>query len=120
MFHQSPTFWQKRKGFVAGVLFAVVCIPAAVIAMPDELRIPMFKTHEKGDPPEAAVFSHWSHDQYYCYSCHPQIFPQKRQSMTHADFAKGKYCGTCHNGKIAWDIDDDNIECESCHREGRP
>lgn len=100
-------------GFIATILLT----GTSVISMPDVVRIPIVKPHGKGDPPDAALFSHRRHSQYYCYECHPTVFPQERYGFTHKEMKEGAYCATCHNGKVAWAIDDDNIECESCHRE---
>jgi c(7)-type cytochrome triheme protein len=107
-----------RRGFVLVGLGAMAA--AALVArrveggMPREVRIPIVRTHGKGDPKEAALFSHWSHDQYPCYACHPSIFPQGRVGFTHDDLDAGKYCAVCHNGKKAFSVDD--AECETCHR----
>ena len=51
-------------------------IPVASFAMPDEVRIPIVRAHEDGDPPDAALFSHWEHERHKCYACHPTPFPQ--------------------------------------------
>jgi c(7)-type cytochrome triheme protein len=93
-------------------LAAFVLVPAAVLGLsvPDSVRIPVVEAREA---PTAALFSHWAHNQYSCYACHPSLFPTKKKAFTHADIASGKYCGACHDGKRAWRIAD--IECELCH-----
>ncbi len=67
-----------------------------------------------GTPP--AVFSHWFHRiRYKCYACHPGIFKidGKVAKTSMEEIGKGKSCGTCHNGKIAWATSFDN--CNKCH-----
>lgn len=96
------------------VLGSLVLVPEVVVGLsvPDSVRIPAAETRTS---PTAALFSHWSHNQYSCYSCHPSLFPMKKKAFTHVDIARGQYCGACHNGKRAWGIDDDGIECDVCH-----
>lgn len=97
---------------VAAVAAVVVGAPRGV-AMPASVRIPKVAPHGEDDPQEAALFSHWAHDRFRCYRCHPSIFPQRRVGFTHADLDAGRYCATCHDGKRAWAFDE--AECETCH-----
>lgn len=60
------------------------------------------------------VFSHKSHLAMSadCGVCHPSIFAAGvNKHFTMADMAKGKSCGSCHNGTKAFDID----ACVTCH-----
>ncbi len=101
----------------AASLLVVLLIgfPAPATGMPESLRIPMLQEREKGDPPEEALFSHWGHAQYRCYECHPSVFPERKKGFTHDDMKQGKYCGACHNDRIAWSPENDRVECEACH-----
>lgn len=63
-----------------------------------------------------ASFSHTLHTQAYsCKDCHTKTFPYKTVvgKATMADMAKGKSCGTCHNGKEAFASSGD---CNKCHK----
>ena len=102
---------------VLAVVFALGLSATPAATMPDVVRIPQKIKHGKGDPPDSAAFSHWAHDRFYCYTCHPSIFPQRPMGFTHEDIDAGRYCGRCHNGKTAFSPDADDIECELCHRE---
>lgn len=97
-------------------LGSLLALPLVVMGMPESVRIPVVNDHD-GDPAEAALFSHWEHEQYKCFVCHDSIFPQKKVGFTHDDMDAGRYCGACHDGKTAWSIDDDDVECETCHVE---
>ena len=111
----------KRQQCVAATaLMFALAFPWLAYAIPDAFRMPIVKKHEKGDPPEASVFSHGEHNAYYCYSCHPTLFPQAKVGFTHDEMDAGKYCGACHNGRTAWSIKDADVECETCHREDNP
>ena len=110
----------RGRGLILALLATVLVVglhatPAATA--PDTVRIPIKVAHGKGDPPDAALFSHWEHGRYYCYTCHPSLFPQRRVGFTHDDIDAGRFCGACHDGKHAFGVDDDDVECESCHRE---
>ncbi len=50
-----------------------------------------------------------------CTDCHPKVFQMKKGSakMTMKDLYAGKYCGTCHNGKDAFNA---KGACMKCHK----
>lgn len=61
------------------------------------------------------VFPHWFHRiRYTCKVCHDDLefkFKAGGNKMKMSDIINGRYCGACHNGKIAWDIEN----CDLCH-----
>ena len=61
-------------------------------------------------------FSHWRHrTKYTCRVCHSELeFNMKVNTTEITELAnrKGKYCGACHNGKIAFRH---NGNCDKCH-----
>ena len=65
------------------------------------------------------VFSHWFHRiRFRCKVCHDELGFKMRagaNDVRMVDITNGKFCGTCHNGKIAWGAD----RCDLCHS-GRP
>ncbi|MCA9516537.1 MAG: hypothetical protein KC635_16465 [Myxococcales bacterium] len=85
------------------------------LVAPDIVRIPIVKEHPSSAPPDAARFSHWSHNQIGCYGCHNTIFPKRKMGFTHADMEQGLFCGSCHNGRLAWSPNDKRVTCETCH-----
>lgn len=68
---------------------------------------------EKGVKP--ATFSHLLHrERYTCRVCHSELeFNMKVNSteITEAANVAGKYCGACHNGRIAFGQE----QCKKCH-----
>src|SRR5690242_16326293 len=62
------------------------------------------------------TFSHWLHRKYYtCRVCHTELdFNMKVNTteITERDNRNGKFCGACHNGKIAFRH---NGNCDKCH-----
>jgi c(7)-type cytochrome triheme protein len=76
------------------------------------------KRQDGGTSPPPAVFPHWIHRiRFKCYACHPTIFEMKAgaNAITMDEIREGKFCGTCHNGKIAWEVSFDT--CNRCHVE---
>lgn len=72
-------------------------------------------------PLNAVLFSHKSHVEttgLSCDLCHSGNFEmqalkaQEGSDFTMAALAEGKYCGTCHNGTMAFSS---NSRCASCH-----
>lgn len=61
------------------------------------------------------IFSHWFHRmRYTCKSCHSDIgFPFKAggSGVDMLKIINGEYCGACHNGQIAWSVEN----CDLCH-----
>lgn len=61
------------------------------------------------------IFPHWFHRmRYACKSCHSDIgFPFKAggSKVDMLTIINGEYCGACHNGQIAWSVEN----CDLCH-----
>ena len=65
-----------------------------------------------------ATFSHSLHRiQFKCHVCHDAITVMKAGAnpITMEAIQQGKYCGTCHNGKTAFQATFDT--CARCHRQ---
>jgi c(7)-type cytochrome triheme protein len=97
---------------VLGLLFASLVVTSALAVEGDIV----FKrdSGEGGTPP--AVFPHWFHRiRYKCYACHPAVFEMKAgaNAITMDAIREGKFCGACHNGKVAWEAGFDT--CNRCH-----
>ncbi|MEW6501116.1 MAG: cytochrome c3 family protein [Thermodesulfobacteriota bacterium] len=72
-------------------------------------------------PVKAVVFSHKTHTMgagLGCDSCHDAIFEmaagtaQEKADFTMDSLYKGKYCGACHDGNMAFAS---NTRCATCH-----
>lgn len=66
-----------------------------------------------------AVFPHWFHRvRFRCKVCHADIGFKFKAGGNNIDMLKiinGEFCGACHNGEIAWTVDN----CDLCHS-GKP
>jgi len=62
------------------------------------------------------IFPHWFHRiRFRCKVCHTELGFQMRagsNEVTMDEIVKGKFCGMCHNGQIAWSPD---AGCGRCH-----
>lgn len=66
-----------------------------------------------------AVFPHWFHRiRFRCKVCHADLGFKFQAGGNQIDMLKiinGEFCGACHNGEIAWSVDN----CDFCHS-GKP
>lgn len=65
------------------------------------------------------IFPHWFHRiRFRCKVCHHELAFEMRagaNEVTMNDLQEGKFCGMCHDGQIAWGLEN----CGLCHS-GRP
>ncbi len=66
-----------------------------------------------GSDDSVAIFKHSAHDPIACSQCHTALFPMKdtKTITTMDDMNAGKSCGSCHDGKKAFEPSD----CGKCH-----
>ena len=84
------------------------------------LKLPPDRVYSGSVGPDSAVtFSHATHVEFEsnrCTGCHPKLYrilgPSPR--ITHRDMDQGGSCGTCHDGKHAFDVRAKE-SCISCH-----
>ena len=66
-----------------------------------------------------AVFPHWFHRiRFSCKVCHADLgfkFKAGGNEINMVKIIDGQYCGACHNGNIAWSVEN----CDLCHS-GKP
>lgn len=108
--------------FFAGQIHADT--PAAPAASTPEQQYESYgATQIIATEPLKSMFSHKSHvitAGLSCDSCHPDLFDRKRGSAkakgdyTMASLAVGKYCGSCHDGKTAFNTTGPET-CKTCH-----
>ena len=65
------------------------------------------------------IFPHWFHRiRFRCKVCHSEFGFEMRAGanrITMGDIYAGRFCGLCHNGNVAWGLEN----CNLCHS-GRP
>ena len=61
------------------------------------------------------IFPHWFHRiRYQCRVCHAELGFRMQaggNDITMNQLSEGRYCGACHNGEVAWALEN----CDLCH-----
>jgi c(7)-type cytochrome triheme protein len=106
----------KRKVIILATLLCFMLplgIPAQVHLGGGNIRF-----SPKGAKP--VIFNHEKHlavTEHKCSICHSGDFQMEKGSnkMNMSMMTKGHFCGTCHNGKTAFDVED-LAQCKKCHQ----
>ena len=102
------------KSLVVGVL---VYLGALVMPQPAQAEYADVVINNYADAAgmRPAVFPHWFHRiRFRCKVCHADLgfqFKAGGNKITMAKIIEGKFCGACHNGEIAWSVEN----CAMCH-----
>ena len=92
------------------LLNGVFIVPAAA----EYGDVVLNKRAEFADMPPV-IFPHWFHRiRFRCKVCHFElgfIMRAGANDVNMVDIIDGKYCGMCHNGEIAWSVEN----CDLCH-----
>lgn len=114
-------------GFISGASFAQE-MPAHAGTAPDKYgRVALKQSAAPRAGLAPVVFDHWSHrSRFTCRLCHVDIgfeMTAGTTSMASADNMQGRYCGTCHDGKMKFNgntlfaacAKEATGRCEKCH-----
>jgi len=98
----------------SAILLVLLMMLAPSSVMAEYADVVLNKRAEKaGISP--VIFPHWFHRmRFRCKVCHTELgfeMSAGANNMTMADIIDGKFCGICHNGKIAWGPQN----CFLCH-----
>jgi c(7)-type cytochrome triheme protein len=104
-------------------LFATLFIVCALAFSPDEVQAEYGAVVMNNFSDQAGmrpvVFPHWFHRvRFRCKVCHADLGFQFKAGGNQINMVKiidGEFCGACHNGKLAWAVEN----CNLCHS-GRP
>jgi len=102
------------KTIMTGILvtLGLVFVPQPVKAEYADVVINNFSDAAGMRP---VVFPHWFHRiRFRCKVCHADLgfkFKAGGNKITMAKIIDGKFCGACHNGEIAWSVEN----CAMCH-----
>lgn len=114
----------KKMGAVLGP----ACVAGAVLATGTLAYLPAAQA-EYGDVVinnysdkagmRPVIFPHWFHRiRFRCKVCHADLgfkFKAGGNEINMVKIIDGEYCGACHNGEIAWSVEN----CNLCHS-GKP
>jgi len=97
-------------------ILLVLCVSTMVAA--EYADVVLNRMAEKNDM-RPVIFPHWFHRiRFRCKVCHHELGFEMRAGANEITMGKiidGQYCGMCHNGEIAWSVDN----CHLCHS-GKP
>ena len=75
------------------------------------------RSEQEGVSP--VIYPHWFHRiRYQCSVCHVDLgfkLQAGGNGITMEKIISGEFCGACHNGEIAWSVEN----CDLCHS-GKP
>lgn len=115
--------WQSRAraarrlgaAIVAGALGAALLFAVAVPESGAEYGDIVINNYSDKAGMRPVVFPHWFHRvRYRCKVCHADLGFQFKAGGNDINMLKiidGQFCGACHNGEIAWSIEN----CNLCH-----
>jgi len=100
----------------AALLLALAALPAIA---PAEYGDVVLNRHSERNNVRPVVFPHWFHRiRFRCKVCHSELGFEMRagaNDVQMSDILDGRFCGMCHNGRVAWSAD----RCDLCHS-GQP
>jgi len=112
--HGRYSFYRHLPGSLIAILILIAPIPAQA-----EYGDVVFNKHAEQEGVRPVIFPHWFHRiRFECKVCHSELgFKMRAGSniVQMEDIINGKFCGMCHNDKIAWGAD----HCDLCHT-GKP
>lgn len=95
---------------VAGLLLVVAQPPASA-----EYGDVVINNYSDRAGMRPVVFPHWFHRiRFRCKVCHADLgfkFQAGGNHITMLKIIDGEYCGACHNGEVAWSVEN----CTLCH-----
>ena len=110
MFGKSA--WQR-------LLLVLVALAAVLMVDIDEARAEygdiVINNYSDAAGMRPAIFPHWFHRvRFRCKVCHADLgfkFKAGGNEINMVKIIDGQFCGACHNGDIAWSVEN----CNLCH-----
>lgn len=115
---------RKRKGWTAFLALMVAAITGMLLfvdvpAAHAEYGDIVINNYADKAGMRPAIFPHWFHRiRFRCKVCHADLgfkFKAGGNEINMVKIIDGQFCGACHNGEIAWSIEN----CNLCHS-GKP
>lgn len=107
---------RSKCGQALAGLFAILAL--VFIDVPDaqaEYGDVVINNYSDGAGMRPVVFPHWFHRvRFTCKVCHADLgfkFKAGGNEISMVKIIDGQYCGACHNGDVAWSVEN----CNLCH-----
>jgi c(7)-type cytochrome triheme protein len=110
----SKTAKRRESVGILSFLIAAVALTLSMAARAEygDVVINRFSDEAEMRP---VVFPHWFHRiRFRCKVCHADLgfkFQAGGNEINMLKIIDGEYCGACHNGEIAWSVEN----CDLCH-----
>jgi c(7)-type cytochrome triheme protein len=102
---------------LTALILALTLMPASAVRA--EYGDIVINNFSDGAGMRPAVFPHWFHRiRFRCKVCHADLgfkFQAGGNEINMVKIIDGQFCGACHNGEIAWSVEN----CNLCHT-GKP
>ena len=103
--------WRALLAAALALMFASVVVPPSTAEYGDVI----LNKRSEAEGVRPVVFPHWFHRiRFRCKVCHQELGFEMRagaNDVTMKEIIDGKFCGMCHNGRIAWSTEN----CDVCH-----
>jgi len=107
--------WPRIAGLACAGLLAVVAALLAAPAAQAEYGDVVINNYSTAGGMRPVVFPHWFHRvRFRCKVCHGDLgfkFEAGGNQINMIKIIDGQYCGACHDGGIAWSVEN----CNLCH-----
>jgi len=100
------------------IIFCILCF-APPVTVNAEYGDVLINNYSDAAGMRPVVFPHWFHRiRFRCKVCHADLgFKMEAggNQINMLQIIDGEYCGSCHNGEVAWSVE----SCDVCHS-GKP
>ncbi len=114
-----PATTRPTRSRVTLILGLMIAAAGAWTAAPAEYGDVVINNYSDEAGMRPVVFPHWFHRiRFRCKVCHADLgfkFQAGGNQINMLKIIDGEYCGACHNGEIAWSVEN----CDLCHS-GKP
>lgn len=112
----NTTNYGQRPVRLTATLLLILCVsPFATSDAWAEFGDVVINNYSDEAGMRPVVFPHWFHRiRYSCKVCHSDLgfeFQAGGNKMDMLNIIDGQYCGACHDGDIAWSVEN----CDLCH-----
>ena len=110
---------KERRIVAAGYILPVLSVCAWLLAGTPDARAEygdiVINNYADAAGVRPVIFPHWFHRiRFACKVCHADLefkLEAGGNKINMAMITAGKFCGACHDGKIAWGVEN----CNTCH-----
>jgi c(7)-type cytochrome triheme protein len=111
----DPLARAARRGLIAGALALGLAASVSFAPARAEYGDVVINNYSDAAGVRPVVFPHWFHRvRFRCKVCHTDLgfkFQAGGNDINMVKIIDGQYCGACHNGSIAWPVEN----CDLCH-----